>query len=337
MRNKSWLSAALVAALSLCCRQPSDAATVAELAGLYAPAVMLAGDEPNRPANVDWFLSRTTISVVDLGCSPNTSGFGVPTQPLLSSLSYRSPCSGHTIQASGTRSKDRAHTFVLADVNDADKAGAANPLDWATYYHVIDNGAAGLAIQYWLFYAFNTGKIINGPFHTSIEVGYHGGDWEMVEVTLDRSMTPSLISATGHTNMDSHPWSAVQKMLDTYPIVFAERGGHEMHIGPLTAGPYIQDLTWPGSQVVLLDPSSSVAHGPLVDLGTRLHPKAAFLSYSGLWGSLGLTPFSSGYWGPAYNETGLGTDGFLAAWCYGMINLSLAEGARRECYPDDQD
>jgi hypothetical protein len=55
----------------------------------------------------------------------------------------------------------------------------------------------------------------------------------------------------------------------------------------------------------------------------------AFIQYSGIWGSPGSFFFTSGYWGPAHNETGMRKDGFITAWCAGIARVDL----RRECYP----
>jgi hypothetical protein len=53
-----------------------------------------------------------------------------------------------------------------------------------------------------------------------------------------------------------------------------------------------------------------------------------FIQYSGIWGNPGTIFFSSGYWGPAFNETTMGNDGFVTAWCAGMKSQT-----REECYP----
>lgn len=105
-------------------------------------------------------------------------------------------------------------------------------------------------------------------------------------------------------------------------------------------GPAPLYLSWhlAGSSVVgHLAPGGPVVSpaGPMVDLGSRLHPLQTFLTYSGLWGALGLAPWSSGYWGPAFNETDMRADSFLKVWCFNIKDFQLAENGRRECYPDD--
>ena len=76
--------------------------------------------------------------------------------------SVTSACGGHIYTASGTRSGSRRKTFILSDVADPFKAGLADPAQWATYYHIYDNDVGGKTVQYWSFYAFNTGVKV-GP------------------------------------------------------------------------------------------------------------------------------------------------------------------------------
>jgi hypothetical protein len=76
--------------------------------------------------------------------------------------------------------------------------------------------------------------------------------------------------------------------------------------------------------------------GPLVNVGSKLAPLngQVFIQYSGLWGSpAGFLGNTGGYWGPAFNETGMEqfhiADFFSIAWCTGFVNLTR----ERECKP----
>src|ERR1700694_5568273 len=82
----------------------ASAAPQVSTVATYSPILMTPGDEPNLPANVDWFLQRTRLGVHDEGCTPTDVDLGVPTYDLLESASYTSPCSSRVIRASGTRS-----------------------------------------------------------------------------------------------------------------------------------------------------------------------------------------------------------------------------------------
>jgi hypothetical protein len=165
--------------------------------------------------------------------------------------------------------------------------------------------------------------------------GSHGGDWEMVEVVLDQGNNPIGVRTTGHTNIEPVAWNQL-RLETTHPTLYTEKGGHEAHPSPPQSGPWIVHQTWTGG-LATFPGSQPQQVGPLVDLGTRLYPKVRFLRYSGLWGSIGATPVSSGYWGPAFNETGMPKTGFLAAWCDQMDPTDQTHDSQNECFPDDQE
>lgn len=327
LRRYRYVPAALCLWASIRC-SAQEPPTPPSLVSTFAPLYLHAHDEPNWPANVDWFLPKTHLVFHSSTCSKDNADLGTASLEKLQNATLHSACSNHVYMASGTRSASRSQTFLLTDVDAVYKMGPSDTDEWVTYYHSYDNSIGGVTIQYWLFYPFNTG------FHFGpLEAGYHGGDWEMVSVVLDKDSNPVSLRSTGHQKMQEWSWNTVQKS-GTHPIVYSEKGGHEAHPDPQTPAPYISHPTWPDSQVVFPN-GATTPTGPLVDLGTRLHPKTGFLTYSGLWGSIGMTPFSSGYWGPAFNETGLGADNFLTAWCDQIADPQSKEGEHRECYPDD--
>ncbi|MBI4511339.1 MAG: hypothetical protein HY698_17025 [Deltaproteobacteria bacterium] len=89
--------------------------------------------------------------------------------------------------------------------------------------------------------------------------------------------------------------------------------------------------------------------GGLLNVGEKSRPRngQVFIRYSGLWGSPGTFFGTSGYWGPAFNETaakcGPSSDHencagrvFHTAWCAGMAgNSSFSPlDLNIECYAD---
>ncbi len=299
------------------------------LAEKFAPRIMHPWDEPNLPSNVDWFLSKTHLLFHNGKCRQDDVDLGQATLALLENASVSSKCSKDTFRASGTYDRSRMRTFLLSDVAPEYKAGSRDPRDWIIYFHIYPNTLHGLTVQYWVFYPFNTGRNYLG-----VEFGYHGGDWEMIAVTLDSAGSPISVRCTGHEHIEETPWSQMMKD-GSHPIVYAERGGNEMHHErPSNVSDFIDHPTWSGSTVIFPKGGNSSSPGPLIHLGTRLHPTSSIVNYSGLWGSIGTLWFSSGYWGPAFNETDMPDTHFLQAWCSGTRDPSAAENGRNECYPD---
>ncbi|HMJ86849.1 MAG TPA: hypothetical protein VK504_26910, partial [Vicinamibacterales bacterium] len=76
---------------------------------------------------------------------------------------------------------------------------------------------------------------------------------------------------------------------------------------------------------------TATSTGPLVNVGEKLAPLngQVFIQYSGIWGSPGTFFGTSGYWGPAFNETGMGAGRFMTAWCDGM-----SPAPYYECHPN---
>lgn len=315
---------------SLFTASPPEADSISALADRFAPQFMHPESEPNLPTSAEFHITRTTLLFHNADCPSDNQSFGAASVTLIRDTTVTSTCNGHVYRASGTRSASRSKTFVLNDVARDYQRGSLNPKEWPTYFHAFHNKGGGWSLQYWVFYPYNTGKKI-GP----LEVGFHGGDWEMVQVDLDKKNEPVSAHFTGHTSLEMVPWATLQTTNRTHPIVYTEKGGHEAHPVPVNApAPYILHQTW-STGIAQWSVGGAHGVGPLINLGIRLHPQVAFVRYSGLWGSLGATPFSSGYWGPAFNETGMTGGRYLAAWCTGIDDPEQGEGMEKECYVSD--
>lgn len=305
------------------------------VASKFAPIVYHSSDESNFPANVDWFLPKTSLYFYDDGCTPDWYAFAqsAPSQSSLLSWYVTGGCgSGDTVYSNGTRSNQKQRTFFLADVAQGYRVGSLNPQDWRTYVHAYRNNLSGITIQYWRMYAYND------AFNN------HGGDWEGEFVILDSNLNPYRIGLMGHTSIDelstnSFTWEG------NHPRVFSEGGGHATHengngiyavgcpyfpchIDPAIQATFVRQETWNWG-IVTWTNGYTYWNGGLLNVGEKVHPLngQVFIQYSGIWGSPGTFYGTSGYWGPAYNETGMsGT--FMTAWCYGRVNAAAGE-----CYP----
>lgn len=330
------------------------------LAEDFAPIILHDRVDANLPTAVDWLLERTSIEYYNnngLFHKDDHVPHGGPPLTQSALLGQSGSFAGGTVRSDGTRSRNRQHTFALLDVSPPDRQGSLRTSDWKTYVHEFRNYYGGVSIQYWRCYAFNTG---DQTAHLPIEIDHHGGDWEAVEVVLSRDLTPVQYRFLGHTGIEVR--SSNQVMLDgKHVIVFSEPGGHASHarfvmgdtikvhgfeyhlwLSDLTVSSnVIRQETWSGGTVTWPSANwrghvggANTQSGGLVNIGEKITPRngQVFVKYSGLWGSLGAN--FSGYWGPAYNETDMASDGLITAWCYGMkASKSNIGSLHSECYP----
>lgn len=305
------------------------------LAQMFAPVVFHSPKEINLPTNVDVFLKNTSLYIFDDKCDfPDKDIHRLvtdhPTQADLLNHKFDDNFCGSTglVKSDCTKSTQKHRTFYLKDVPPAFRIGSSNTSDWITYFHAYKNIYSGITVQFWQLYSFNTG-FRRWQFDFS-----HGGDWEGVQVILDKNNNPLFVDFLGHSTIQRFPWDSI-KNENRHILVYSELGSH-------TCVPYIQQQTgikqetWSGGKVFHLDGTLSNG-GNLINVGEKIHPlnNQYFIQYSGLWGSPGMFYFTSGYWGPAYNETGLVEQTqFITAWCRDMLNADKKIGnGIKECFP----
>jgi hypothetical protein len=240
-------------------------------------------------------------------------------------------------------------SFFLENVPVDSRAGEkASPGDWITYVHSYRNESGGVTLQYWRAYAWNDARFL------LIDVS-HGGDWEGIAVHLDSHLQPSKVAYLEHSGIvyesEHVQWSG------THPLVWSEEGGHSSVPDGRTmrSSKWTTQQTWTGGTVTDSHGESLGRSGGLRNVGEKSRSRhgQVFVKYSGLWGSRRSLFFMSGYWGPAFNETGAQcSDGasaytpgmtyraesarcgrvFIKAWCDGMSGASLDRS--KECYAD---
>jgi len=312
------------------------------LANQFAPILFYDAEEPNLPTSVQKFLGNTELWYFSEYCRPQQVLISKAVHPqLLQAARPSCRVPGELVDAQGTRSPDKTSTFYLSDVTERARRGGEDSEAWTTYVHAYRNDIGGLTLQYWRFYAYNSSYLMGFP----IDFGTHGGDWEAIHVVLKPTSTggfaPVQIRLLGHREIITRPWSDV--ILEAgHPLILCEKGSHTstlMTRRDLAKRPrWIEHQSWTGGSVRW--PGGQVSSsGPLVMLGQKTSPApgAEWLRYSGLWGTRqnsGLYRFyRSGYWGPAFNETGLRQDGFISAWCEGIARVNTPT-IEKECYAD---
>jgi hypothetical protein len=317
------------------------------LANEFAPILFYDADEPNLPTSVPRFLGNTELWYFSEYCRPQRVQVSKLTGAHLPQA-VRASCreTGENIDSEGTRSPSKRSTFYLINVPESQRRGGEDPGAWITYVHAYRNDLGGVTLQFWRLYAYNSSYLMG----LHIDFGTHGGDWEAIHVVLKPTSAsgfiPVLIRLLGHRDIITKPWSDVI-LEGGHPLILCEKGSHTsvlMTKSDLSKrSRWIEQKSWAGGSVRW--PSGKVSSsGPLVLLGQKASPRPGmeWLRYSGLWGTRedsGLYPFyRSGYWGPAFNETGLRKDGFVSAWCEGIAPVkpdsASSEGLviEKECY-----
>lgn len=294
------------------------------LAERFAPIVYHDRDEANYPVAVDWLLKRTGLHEFDTGSSTGiaTEVVGaLDSQTALLDRTFAGP-DGQALDSAGTRSVCKRSGYFLTDVGARDRAGQRDdPRGWITYVHSYGNTNGGVTIQYWRAYAYDQTTFL------FVDWG-HGGDWEGIAVHLDAALQPETIGFLGHLGIERRPAREVQ-WEGTHPRVLSEPGGHASRNAPadLRSSKFTRQETWTGGEVRWWDDRRD-AGGGLLNVGEKRRPRNGqrFIQYSGLWGSPHRWFSTSGYWGPAFNETGALCEDGRAAY-----RLSLGCGARSDC------
>ena len=284
------------------------------LAEQFAPVVHHSRSETNYPVSVEWLLARTSLRAFDDRAAEGREVL----RPVASQAALVSRSSDG--EAGGARSTCKRSGFFLADVDTADREGQKNdPRGWVTYVHAYRNDTGGVTIQYWRLYAYDESRVLFFDWG-------HGGDWEGIAVHLDATLKPESIGLLGHMGIERIP-AREMTWEGTHPLVWSEPGGHASRKTPDSSGGFARQETWTGGRVTWWD-SRRGGSGGLINVGEKSRPRGGqvFIQYAGLWGSPHRTFLTSGYWGPAFNETGAICDDGRAAY-----RMSIACGARAGC------
>jgi hypothetical protein len=316
------------------------------LAERFAPILYHGDKETNYPVSVDWWLARTDLSVIDSEGNRRRQISAPVAQRQLIAQSVRSG-NIDDLSSSESRSRVKEVTFYLENVAPEFREGQKNePSSWITYVHSFANELGGVTIQYWRSYSWNQATFLRFDFS-------HGGDWEGIAVHLDAGLKANRVSFLDHSGIASE-LSQVQ-WEGTHPKVWSEEGDHSSYPNSrnLKSSRFVIQETWTGGRVIWWDGSSRGNSGGLVNIGEKTNPRNGqnFVQYSGLWGAAKRLFLTSGYWGPAFNETAAQCADaseaygpsirqrakspncgriFLKAWCDGMNRQLLDRHC--ECY-----
>jgi hypothetical protein len=254
------------------------------LAAQFAPHVHVHPDDPNRPANVDWYLERVTMRFHHAGCPDHEIlPLGRVTQEALVTQTHNENRSLCRHDESVVRKSTESDSFFLEVIDPATYAGAP-PNAWKTY--VVTRPKEGLLeIEYWFFYPFNDG----------FSVFNHESDWEHVKLTFDTRGEPVEIRFAQHDGGTAFPWNdpRIEKE-GTHPVAYSAIGTHASFPSEGTfdiEGTFgvAKDHTKKSAQVWKTEDA-------LVAIGTRARPRnnQRFVAYRGRWGEVGDLPHATG-------------------------------------------
>jgi hypothetical protein len=95
------------------------------------------------------------------------------------------------------------------------------------YGHAVTDAEGRLWLQYWFFYYYNN-KAFMG-------IGVHEGDWEMIQIRLDRQNKPNVLTYSQHREGARASWADTERVMTPdgpAPVVFCARGSHACYFRP---------------------------------------------------------------------------------------------------------
>jgi hypothetical protein len=213
------LFAAVGAALAIAPAAAADLADEQALADRFAPVVRLVEQdeecgpgEPYDPLDVDLLLdNEPTVALRGPWTATDLVKIGPTAEDLRNRYEYHLDFPGNALNAGCTYERWSRRL-----------AAGSKP---TVYAHVAtEAGKPGkLALQYWLFYAFN-------DFNNT-----HEGDWEMIQLVFDADdarealgQVPAVVGYSSHEGAEKAEWG--EEKLDvvdgTHPVVFPGAGSH---------------------------------------------------------------------------------------------------------------
>jgi hypothetical protein len=287
------------------------------LLNYHAPVLhMPFGLDWTRPANVDWYLTRSSLRFHHNNCSDDLILRSV-TQTNLIQQSHRTksglPWCNHTstwIFSNAGPFIGNDH-FFLQPPNDATHAGSPYPAEWKVYGHVYRNTIGGLNLQYWFFYPYNDNF---GPVN-------HEGDWESMIVRLTSDLTVHGVHFCPHGDCSLFRTAAQVQWLDgTHPLGWVADGSHATYPNESICDyAFVEGVdnscqtvagyrwfTWAGG----LQSRPGLQGAGVVNVGETNYPRNGqyFIQYYSRWGELGETQSTSGPLTPSY-QTNWNFDG----------------------------
>ena len=91
------------------------------------------------------------------------------------------------------------------------------------YGHAVRDSSGAIWLQYWFSYYYNNKNFLG--------IGLHEGDWEMIQIRLGRTGTPTVATFAQHNTGEAFTWSQLElRSLRSgpVPVVYVGRGSHAL-------------------------------------------------------------------------------------------------------------
>jgi RsiW-degrading membrane proteinase PrsW (M82 family) len=254
----------------------------------HTPVLYFHQDELFRPQRVDVLLQTARLRQTR-GTLPDANVLSSVTATALEG--YRDLSYYLDVWLGDNGSSDARNYSALRDRYVAGLSPDAGGPPIVAYAHVVADEVTGqITIQYWFFYFYNDW------------FNKHEGDWEMIQVMLDRSGQPQWAVYSQHQGGTRRRWQDTPVEGGTHPIVYVALGSHANYFsgnelyphGRVVGNSQVTVLDRTGlagmvtPEVVMLpDRRSGVQNGPLpaeltwMDFGGRWGEKTAIAGFEG--------------------------------------------------------
>jgi hypothetical protein len=209
----------------------ADAASPdAELLRAYQPVLVLHPDEPFQPTKIQSFVADSELERF-IGTSRSQLPLDrywavVDPDPGPGELPPSTPDVFYRLNQVGCAAAD-----TLAGKACYAAAWSSGSGGDAVYGRVVRRENR-IVLQYWLFYYDNPLLLPPTPVGTFWQS--HEGDWEVVNVVLDRNEQPLEAAYSQHCSGERMPWPEVEKSPQgsTHPVAYVALGSHANYFAP---------------------------------------------------------------------------------------------------------
>jgi hypothetical protein len=172
----------------------------------YAPIFYFESEEVCYPIDAEFQLTYSYLFDVD-------NNVPISTNPAVIDLSSYSSESYEYYYLDNQQGSPNNYNKIISDSRNWEITNG-NTIYYRTYY---DSTSGESVIQYWMYYAFNSG-----------ELNKHEGDWEIVQIVFDNGQ-PSWVAYSQHHSGQQISWDQVEKE-GNHIKVYVSRGSHANYL-----------------------------------------------------------------------------------------------------------